>query len=133
MWFARRTGLDLLMSDTTATAPGYSTTRRVGDTLYVAGTIGLDPRTGALPDGGVEAEIDQMMRNVQSAVTDAGFTMADIVATTAYVTGWDLYPRFNEIYVSYFDAPLPTRATVRVAGLVAGASIEISAVAAKEA
>jgi 2-iminobutanoate/2-iminopropanoate deaminase len=121
-----------LINDTTEQprpAPGYSPTPLAGDTLYVAGALGVAPDTGQIPAGGVDAEIHQMMRNLVSAVESAGLRADDIVSTTVYVTGFEFYGAFDAIYRSYFTQPFPARATVQVAGLVAGASIEISAIA----
>ncbi|GAB7007701.1 RidA family protein [Nocardioides sp. AN3] len=112
-------------------SPGYSKSRQAERTLYLSGDIGLDYATGVLPEGGIEAEIHQLMGNLSATAQSAGFTLNDFVATTVYVTSWDFYPTFDDIYKTYFQEPYPARATVQVAGLVAGASIEISAVASK--
>jgi 2-iminobutanoate/2-iminopropanoate deaminase len=110
-------------------APSYSASRTAGETLYTAGTLGLDPDTGALPDGDPVNEVHQMMRNLATTLTDAGYTLNDVVSTAVYVTTFDFYRAYDEAYRTYFEQPYPARATVQVAGLVAGCSIEISAIA----
>ncbi len=59
------------------------------------------------------------MGNLSATAQSAGFTLNDFVATTVYVTSWDFYPTFDDIYKTYFQEPYPARATVQVAGLVA--------------
>jgi 2-iminobutanoate/2-iminopropanoate deaminase len=109
--------------------PGYSSARTAGELVYVSGALGLDPETGAIPEGGFENEAHQVMRNLLSNAAAAGATAGDIVKTTVYVTTFDIYGEFDRIYRTYFPGQLPARATVQVAGLLAGALVEIEAVA----
>jgi 2-iminobutanoate/2-iminopropanoate deaminase len=110
-------------------APSYSASRSGGGTLYTAGTLGLDPDTGAVPDASRVSEVHQMMRNLETTLAHGGYTLNDVISTTVYVTTFDFYRAYDEAYRTYFEQPYPARTTVQVAGLVAGCSIEISAIA----
>jgi 2-iminobutanoate/2-iminopropanoate deaminase len=99
----------------------------VGDTLYLSGSTGGDPRTGELVKGGFEPEMRQIMSNVQTVLKTAGMDLSDVVAVTAYLADMADYARFNEIYREYFASPpLPTRSTVAVKELARGARIELT-------
>jgi 2-iminobutanoate/2-iminopropanoate deaminase len=106
----------------------FSDAVRLGDTLYVAGHIGIDPQTGnaaASPD----AEARLLMDSVKRTVERAGFTMDDFVSITVYCTDLALYDSFNPIYGSYFHGHHPARAFIGVSKLVRGARFEIQGVA----
>ncbi len=109
-------------------APPFSQAVLVGDTLYVAGHIGLDPKTQQAV-AGVDAEARAVMDATQAAVEAAGFHMDDLVSVTIYCTDLDLYDGFNAIYRSYFHGHFPARAFIGINRLVRGAHFEIAAVA----
>jgi beta-lactamase class A len=99
----------------------------VGETLYLSGSTGGDPATGRLVAGGFEAELRQIMSNVQTVLKTADMTLGDVVSVTAYLADMADYARFNEIYREYFTStPLPTRSTVAVKELARGARIELT-------
>lgn len=99
----------------------------IGDTLYLSGSTGGDPVTGQLVAGGFEAEMRQIMSNVQTVLKEAGMTLADVVSVTGYLADMSDFTRYNEIYREYFTStPLPTRSTVAVTGLARGARLELT-------
>jgi reactive intermediate/imine deaminase len=99
----------------------------IGDTLYLSGSTGGDPVTGQLVAGGFEAEMRQIMSNVQTVLREAGMTLADVVSVTGYLADMSDFARYNEIYREYFTStPLPTRSTVAVSGLARGARLELT-------
>jgi len=99
----------------------------IGDTLYLSGSTGGDPVTGQLVAGGFEAEMRQIMSNVQTVLREAGMTLADVVSVTGYLADMADFARYNEIYREYFTStPLPTRSTVAVSGLARGARLELT-------
>jgi 2-iminobutanoate/2-iminopropanoate deaminase len=101
-----------------------------GGTLYVAGHLGLDPKTGQAPaDAGLEAKL--VLDAVQATLKSAGFTMDDLVSVTVYCTDLALYETFNSAYAAYFHGQFPARAFIGAAGLVRGARFEIQGVAVK--
>lgn len=117
----------------TAEAPAaigpYSQAIRCGDLLFCSGQIGLDPATGELVAGGVEAECRRAMENLKAILAAAGLGFADAVKSTIYLTALGDFTAVNQIYGSYLTQPFPARATVGVAALRRGARVEIEVVA----
>lgn len=110
----------------------FSTGVLVGDTLYVAGHIGLDAATGqAAAD--VENEARLVMDAVKQTVEQAGLAMDDLVSVTVYCTDLDLYDKFNGVYRTYFRAQYPARAFIGINKLVRGARFEVAGIAVKPA
>jgi 2-iminobutanoate/2-iminopropanoate deaminase len=107
----------------------YAQAVLAGDFVFVAGQIGLDPNTGRLVGGGTREELVQVLENVAAVLRGTGHTLDDVVKTTVYLVEIAEMPVVNEIYARYFPAPHPARATVQVAGLPAGARVEIEAIA----
>ena len=100
------------------------------DTLYVAGHLGIDPRTGnAAADAGAEARA--VLEAVKRTVEAAGFAMDDLVSVTVFCTDLDLYDTFNSVYQTYFHGHYPARAFVGADKLVRGAHFEVLGVAVK--
>jgi len=114
-----------------ATAP-FSNAIQTGDTLYVAGHIGLDPKTQKAVEG-TEAEAHAVLDAVKQTVESAGLHMDDLVSVTVYCTDLTLYDAFNGVYKTYFHGHYPTRAFIGVSSLVRGAHFEISGIATKSA
>jgi 2-iminobutanoate/2-iminopropanoate deaminase len=112
--------------------PGLlSTAVRVGDVVFLSGTLGTKPGGGGLADGGIEGQTRQALENVKSAVTLAGGTMADIAKCTVFLTDVANFQAMNGVYREFFPTDPPARTTVAVAGLVVqGALIEIECIAA---
>jgi len=101
-----------------------------GNTLYVAGHLGIDPQTGVAPaDPAVEARM--MMDAVKSTVEAAGFTMDQLVSVTVYCSDLALYDQFNAVYRSYFHGHYPARAFIGAAKLLRGARFEAQGIAVK--
>ncbi len=107
----------------------YSQAVRSGQWLFLSGQIGLEPLGGALVGGGIEAEAERVLQNLQAVLRAAGGSLGHIVRTTIYLTDLNDFMRVNEVYGRYFQAPFPARATVGVAALPRGARIEIDAIA----
>jgi 2-iminobutanoate/2-iminopropanoate deaminase len=107
----------------------YSQAVRQGNLLFCSGQIGLDPATGQLVPGGVEAETRQVLLNLAAVLSAAGVTTDAVVRTTIYLVDLGDFARVNDIYGAYFAEPYPARATVGVGELPRGARVEIDAVA----
>ena len=102
-----------------------STGAAAGSTVYISGQVPLDPATGALVEGGVEAQAEQVLKNVGAILVEAGLGYADVVKTDIAD-----FKAVNEVYARFFTAPvLPARAAFAVAALPLGARVEIEAVA----
>jgi 2-iminobutanoate/2-iminopropanoate deaminase len=119
-----------IVADKSAAGAGLPFSEAVwgGDTLYVAGHLGLDPATRKAPqDSALEAKF--VLDSVKATVERAGLSMDDVVSVTVYCTDLGLYDAFNTVYKGYFHANYPARAFIGVAQLVFGAHFEVQAVA----
>lgn len=97
--------------------------------LFTAGQIGLDPATGRLVEGGIEAETLRALENLKAVVEAAGSSLTEVVKTTVYLTDLGHFQAMNQVYATYFGAQSPARSTVGVSQLPLGALIEIDLVA----
>ena len=96
--------------------------------LYEA-TVGLDPASGSLVEGGVEAQTRRVMQNLAAVLKAAGSSLGRVVKTTVFVADLGDFATINDVYATYFPEQPPARSTVQVAGLPAGALVEIEAIA----
>ena len=114
-------------------APGrpFSPGILANGTLYVAGQIGQDLKTGKMGDT-FEDEVRLTLENIGIILREAGYGYKDAVAVTVYLTDIELFPRLNAVYTTFFPEPRPVRATVAVKSLVGTAKIEISLTAWKD-
>jgi reactive intermediate/imine deaminase len=106
----------------------YSNAILVGDTLYISGNIGFDPKTQKPPDK-IEDEIKNLLDSYKALLAQAGFTMDDLVYVQISCTDLSLYDKFNAAYKTYFTKDLPTRQFVGVASLLRGGHFEMQAIA----
>ncbi len=109
----------------------YSQAVRVGNLVYTAGQIGLDPATGQL-QAGLEAQTRQVMANLQAVLKAAGSSLASVIKTTIFLADMSDFAQVNAIYGSFFSEAPPARSTVAVAGLPLGARVEIEVIALAE-
>jgi 2-iminobutanoate/2-iminopropanoate deaminase len=120
----------IISTDKAPAAVGpYSQAVKVGDFIYTAGQIPLEPQTGALVEGGIEAQTGQVMRNLAAVLEAAGSSLTQVVKTTIFVTDIKDFAAVNQVYGSFFTDRPPARSTVQVAALPLGARVEIEAVA----
>jgi 2-iminobutanoate/2-iminopropanoate deaminase len=96
--------------------------------VYTSGQIPLDPSTGALVPGGIEAETDQVLKNLKAVLEAAGSSLSRVIKTTVFLRDMNEFAAMNTIYARYFSSEPPARSTVQ-AVLPKGASVEIEAVA----
>jgi 2-iminobutanoate/2-iminopropanoate deaminase len=108
----------------------FSDAVRAGHTLYVAGTIGLDPATSQVPSD-AKAEAKLVMDAIQRTLEAAGYKLEDLVSVQVFCTNLELYASFNEVYRGYFHEHFPARAFVGVNALVRGAHFEVKGTAVK--
>ena len=108
----------------------YSDGVLVGDTLYVAGHIGLDPKTGK-PPSDIEQELRYLFDGIKSTLADGGMTMDDMVMVQVHCPDLSLYDKFNSIYRTYFSKDLPARAFLGSGPLLFGGHFEMLGVAVK--
>lgn len=101
--------------------------------LFTAGQIGLDPATGKLVEGGIEAQTRRVLENLKAVVEAAGTSFKQAVKATVYLTDLNHFQAMNQIYATYFEGQSPARSTIGVAQLPLGALVEIELVALLEA
>ena len=116
-------------SEAPAALGPYSQAVRIGDTIYCAGQIPLDPKTGEIVSGGIETQTRRVLDNITAVLRAERLTFANIVKTTIFLMDLGDFQKMNEIYGSYFTQQPPARSTVQVAGLPKGARIEIEVIA----
>lgn len=97
--------------------------------LFCSGQIAIDPATGAIVEGGIEAQTKRVCENVMALLKEAGVEPSSVVKTTVFITDMNDFPKVNEIYASCFAEPFPARSCVGVASLPKGALVEIEVVA----
>lgn len=107
----------------------YSQAIDCGDTVYCSGQIPLDPQTGAVVEGGLEAQAHQMCRNVKAVLAEAGLGLENVVKTTVFMTDLGLFGALNAIYAEYFAEPYPARSCVEVSALPKGVLVECEVIA----
>ncbi|HEX9942542.1 MAG TPA: Rid family detoxifying hydrolase [Thermoanaerobaculia bacterium] len=109
-----------------AAIASYSQAVLVGDTPYLSGQVGIDPATGQLVSGGLQAEARRTLDNCKAILEAAGFRLADVVQVQVFLADVGDYAAFNEVYATYFfPSPAPARAAVAVAALPRGARVEV--------
>lgn len=120
----------IIKSDQAPKALGpYSVANRVGDWIFAAGQLGLDPATGELAQGGIEAETRQSLTNLKHVLEAAGSSLENVVKTTVFLRDINDFAAMNGVYALFFTANFPARSAVQVAALPKGAAVEIEVVA----
>ena len=106
----------------------YSQAIRSGEFVFCSGQLGLDPATGELA-GGIEAQAERSLRNLQSVLDAAGLSFDDVVKTTIFLADVDDFATVNAIYAKFMPDPPPARSTIGVGALPKGGLVEIEAIA----
>jgi 2-iminobutanoate/2-iminopropanoate deaminase len=107
----------------------YNHAVRVGDMLFCAGQIPIDPGTGNIVEGDIKAQTLQVLENVKAILDDQKLSFNNVVKTTVFLTNLSDFGGMNEVYSKYFTANHPARSTVQVAALPRNANVEIEIVA----
>ncbi len=120
---------EVVHSDNAPAAIGpYSQAIKVGDFVFTAGQLGIDPATGKLQEG-VEAQARQAMENLKAVLEAAGSGLDMAIKTTIFLADISDFPKVNAVYGEFFGDEPPARSTVQVAALPAGGLVEIDVVA----
>jgi len=107
----------------------YSVAIQTGGFVFTSGQLGLDPASGNIVPGGVEAETRQALTNIQSVLEEAGSGLDRVVKTIVFLKEMADFPKMNAVYGEFFRENPPARSTVQVAALPKSAAVEIEAVA----
>ena len=114
-------------------APGaigpYSQAIKVGNLVFTAGQIPLDPATGKLVEGDITAQAERVMQNLEAVLLASGSSLNQVVKTTCFLANLDDFGAFNEVYARFFSENRPARSTVQAGRLPAGAGVEVECVA----
>lgn len=105
------------------------TTDSAGRMVFLSGQVGLDPATGQMVAGDVQAQTEQVMKNLQAVLEAAGGGLEHLVKTTIFLRDLADFAAVNEVYARHLQAPYPARATVQVARLPRDAAVEIDGIA----
>lgn len=116
--------------DAPAALGPYSAGIKTGEMVFLSGQLGLDPQTGKLAEGGVVAQAQQSLKNIEALLAAAGATFDNVVKTTVFLADIADFAAVNEVYASKFTEPYPARSAVQVGVLPAGGLVEIEVVAA---
>ena len=107
----------------------YSAAVSTGCMVFTAGQVGIDPSTGKMVEGGIQAQTRQVLTNLKAILEEAGSGLDQIVKTTVFLQDMGEFTLMNEVYDTFFSEKYPSRSTVQVCALPAGAAVEIEAVA----
>lgn len=122
-----------IINTTQAPAPigPYSQAVQAGNLLFISGQVPLNPATGTIEATDVAGETEQVMKNLNAVLTEAGYDFSHVVKTTIFLSDMSLFNTVNEVYGKYFAGNFPARETVAVKGLPRNVNVEISMIAAK--
>ncbi len=121
----------VVQSDSAPKALGpYSQAVRWGSLLFLSGQVGIDPATGKLVEGGVEAQARQVFRNLEAVLAAAGINLRRVLKTTVLLKDMAHFQAVNRVYAELVPPPFPARAAFAVKDLPLGAEVEIEAIAA---
>ena len=117
-------------ADAPAAVGPYSQAIRAGNLLLTSGQLGLDPETGALPEG-VEAQTKQSLKNIDAILAEAGYSREDVIKTTVFIANMSDFGTVNKIYAEFFSEHKPARSCVEVSALPKGGLVEIEVTASR--
>ncbi len=110
----------------------YSPAVEAGNLVFLSGQVPIDPATGKLVDGGIEAQIEQVMKNLHAVLAHSGLTFESVAKAVIFLTDLKNFQIVNERYAQALGGHKPARSTIQVAALPLGAQVEIEMIAVKE-
>lgn len=116
-------------SNAPAAVGPYSQANKIGNLVFTAGQIALDPATGQLREDEIQIQTEQVLKNLQAVLQAAGSDLSHVVKTTVFLKDMAEFKAMNEVYGRFFASNPPARSTVQVAGLPLNSRVEIEAVA----
>jgi len=107
----------------------YSAATRLGNLVFTAGQLGIDPQSGELVPDGIETQTRQALTNLQNVLEAAGSSLAQVLKTTVFLQDIKQFGQMNVVYGEFFNSDFPARSAVQVAALPKGGAVEIEAIA----
>lgn len=107
----------------------YSVAIATGCLVFVSGQLGIDPATGAIVDGGIQAQTRTALTNLKSVLESAGTSLEQVVKTTVFLTDMAQFAEMNAVYAEFFTADFPARSAIQVSALPKGGIVEVEAIA----
>ena len=109
----------------------YSQAIKYGNLVFLSGQIPIDPKTGNVLKGSIEEQTKLVLENLKAVIEASGMTLKNVLKTSCFLKNMDDFPKFNEIYATYFGESLPARETVEVARLPRDVLVEVSCICGK--
>lgn len=110
----------------------YVPAMEVGGTYYISGQLSINPETGKVPEGGIKAEAQQALDNLETVLKASGLKRENVAMCRVYVPDVEYWPELNEVYSKFFGAHRPARIVVPSNNLYAGCLVEVEAVASRK-
>ncbi len=109
----------------------YSQAIEKNGMLFISGQVPIDPATGKVVEGGIAEQTEQVMKNIEAILQEAGYTFGDVVKSTCLLSDMDNFKAMNEVYARYYPDNPPARAAYGVVKLPLGVLVEIETIAMK--
>lgn len=109
----------------------YSQAIEANGFVFASGQLPIDPATGAFPEGGIQEQTRQSLKNVCAILDAAGTSIQNVVKTTVFLSDMANFAAMNEVYATFFSQPFPARSAVAVKDLPKGALVEVEVLAVK--
>ena len=109
----------------------YSQAVEIDNTLYISGQVPINPETGKVVEGGIKEQTDQVMKNIEAILKEAGYSFSDVIKSTCLLNDMDNFKAMNEVYGKYYPENPPARAAYQVVKLPLGVMVEVETIAVK--
>ncbi len=109
----------------------YSQAIEANGMLFISGQIPIDPSISKVVEGGIKEQTEQVMKNIEAILTEAGYTFANVIKSTCLLSDMENFAAMNEVYGKYYTINPPARAAFAVKGLPLGVMVEIETIATK--
>ena len=106
----------------------YSQAVCVGGLVFLSGQLAIDPATGNLVEGGIQAQTEQSLKNIEAILAEADLTVDNVIKTTVFLADINDFAAMNEVYAKHFTGSFPARSAVQVAALPKGGLVEIECI-----
>ena len=107
----------------------YSVAIATESMVFVSGQLGIDPKSGAIVEGGIQAQTRTALTNLKSVLESAGSSLESVVKTTVFLTDMAQFAEMNAVYAEFFTSDFPARSAIQVAALPKGGIVEVEAIA----